>query len=202
MTWLLHDRVLFRTTAALVVGIVLNMLAWTIGYLVFPDGFLRGATLASRLPLEQGESLSSMFVNIFMFNLLVAGGASAVINIFRVGNLPLSYVYVWGNWMLFGLFLGTNSFDIPRAVRLAPSLVSLLRSSGFYEIGAYTIIAVSTINLFQFRQKSWLNWETTRVHTWKEISLDRWELVAILCAVLVLVAANVWEAESIASFVL
>lgn len=195
--WLIHKNVLRRGAIALTTGLVLNLLAWTLGYYLLPEGALSGATLASRLPIGNQGSVGSIFLKIFLYNFLIAGGASAAINIFRVGDLPLSYIYVWGMWILYGLFLGTNSFEIPRTIPPAPSLVMLLSSSGFYEIGAYTLIAASTINLFQYRQVSWTNWKTDRVRDWEDIHLNRREIFTILLAVLILVGANLQEAVSI-----
>jgi hypothetical protein len=197
MKWLIHKHIFFRAVAALAGGVFIIFLAWSIAYFLLPEGALSGATLASRLPIGNQGSLGSIFLKIFLYNLLIAGGASAAINLIRVGNLPLGYIYVWGNWALYGLFLGTNSFEIPHTITPGPSLITLLNSSGFYEIGAYTLIAASTINLYQYRQVSWTEWRTERVRAWKDIHFKRWEIAAILLAVMILVGANLQEAVNI-----
>lgn len=198
MTWLTDDRLLLRFSIALLTGVGVNLIAWTIGYLLLPQGALGGATLATLLPIGETGGAGRILLEIFLFNLLVAGGASAAANLFRVGQLPLGYIYAWGNWALFGLFLGTDSFEVVGRGKLAPSLIQLLGSKGFYEISAYTLIASATIGLFMFRQRSWLNWSTVRERSWRELHLGRDEILALILAGILLFAANLWEALDLA----
>lgn len=194
---LTSSQLLRRLLVALLIGVLLNLLAWTLGYLFLPEGFLRGKTLAGSLPIGEAGGVLRTLAEIFLFNLLVGGGAAAAANLFRVGNLPLGYVYAWGNWVLFGLFLGTDSFTLARGARQVPSLLNLLRSSGLYEIGAYTLIAAATVNLFLYRQKSWLNWHTEKERDWGDVRLTRREIAGLLSAVALLLGANLVEAFSI-----
>lgn len=200
-TWLTLFPTGHRFALALLIGVLLNLLAWTAGYYFLAEGALQGATLAGNLPIGEQGGPARIFLEIFLFNLLVAGGVTAVANIFRVGNLPLGYVYVWGNWVLFGLFLGTDSFTIAGRGRLAPSVLRLLQSKGFYEISAYTIIAAATVGFFLYRQRSWLDWYTEKVRSRRDIRLKWSETLALLLAILLLLGANLWEAVGIARLV-
>jgi hypothetical protein len=198
VTWLTDDRLLLRFSTALLIGVAVNLIAWTLGYVFLPQGTLSGATLATRLPIGETGGAGRIFLEIFLFNLLAAGGASAAANLFRVGQLPLGYIYAWGNWALFGLFLGTDSFEVVGRGKLAPSLIQLLGSKGFYEISAYTLIASATISLFIFRQRSWLDWSTVKERSWRELRLGRAEILALISAGILLFAANLWEALDLA----
>jgi len=186
-----------RAILALSIGVLLNLAAWIVAFLLLPEGLLRGKTLAGSLPIGEAGGLWRTLAEIFLYNLLIAGGLTAVANLFRVGHLSLGYVYAWGSWILLGLFLGTDSFSLPRGAKLSPSLLHLLQSSGFYEIAAYTIIAAATVNLFLFRQKSWLNWHTEKVRDWRDVRLNRREVGMVLAAVLLLFLANLNETFSI-----
>lgn len=191
------QALLRRAILALSIGVLLNMAAWTLAFLFLPEGLLRGKTLAGRLPIGETGGLLRTLAEIFFYNLLIAGGLTAVANLFRVGDLPLGYVYAWGSWVLYGLFLGTDSFSLPRGGKLSPSLLRLAQSSGFYEIAAYTIIAAATVNLFLFRQTSWLNWHTQKVRDWRDVRLNRREVGLAVAALFLLFLANLNEAFSI-----
>lgn len=201
MSWLTDDRLLLRFLTALLIGVGVNLIAWTVGYILLPQGALSGVTLATRLPIGDSGGVVRILLEILLFNVVVAGGASTAANLFRVGQLPLGYVYAWGNWGLFGLFLGTDSFELAGRGKLAPSVIQLLGSKGFYEISAYTLIASATIGLFIFRQRSWVDWSTVRERSWRDLRLGRGEILALIMAGLLLFAANLWEALDVAAAV-
>lgn len=195
---ILIGEALFRRAAlALALGVLFNLIAWTVAFLLLPEGLLRGKTLAGSLPIGETGGMLRTLSEVFLYNLLIAGGLTAVANLFRVGHLSLGYVYAWGSWILYGLFLGTDSFSLPQGAKLSPSLLHLLQGSGFYEIAAYTLIAAATVNLFLFQQKSWLNWHTEKVHEWQDVHLNRREIGMVLAAVLLLLLANLNESYSI-----
>lgn len=171
------------------------MAAWTLGYLLLPAEALKGIFLSSRLPVV-GASEESTLVRIVGVNLLLGFGVTAAANLFRVGRLPLGYVPPLFHWTAFGLFHGTGSFSVATAPR-PPSLLRLVASRGCWEILAYTIVAAATVDLFLFRQRSWLDWSTRRERSLADVSLSWRECTAIAVAFVLLVAANWTEARSL-----
>lgn len=119
--------------------------------------------------------------------MLVAGGLIVGANLFRVGRLPLGYVPVLAHWSLFGLLLGTGSFEAAGAP-VRPSPWALLGTVGFVEISAYTFLAAATTGLFLFRQRSWTDWTTTRERPLRSLRLSACELVTVGVAVVMVLA--------------
>lgn len=194
--WFLSPRVSQRFVAVWAIGVFLNLTAWTLAYLFLPEGILRQVFPVADIPLET-SSLWSVFFRIFAYNLLIAGGLIALANLFRVGEFPLGYVVALSHWILFGLFLGTNSFTIAHGSKLPPAPLLLITRSGFYEISAYSMIAAATTGLFIYHQSSWLNWRTEKQRDWKQIYISMGERVMLLAAVVILIASNLYEAISI-----
>ncbi|UCC65191.1 MAG: hypothetical protein JSV36_09220, partial [Anaerolineae bacterium] len=78
--------------------------------------------------------------------------------------------------------------------RFAPSLTIVLNRSGAFEITAYIAIAAATRGLTIWRQRSWLDWHSEQVGSWRAWQLNRAEIAVIVGAVLLLAAANYREA--------
>lgn len=91
----------------------------------------------------------------------------------------MGYLLVYIHWTGFGLFLGTNSFDIDQGTKIAPSLVHLLNSAGLFEITGFTFIAAATINLYMFKQKTFLQVSAEKVNRWDLKRLKRKEIVSL-----------------------
>lgn len=193
---LLSERLSKRLFSLWVVGIGLNMAAWTVGFYLLPEGALQGIFPGGELISSDGD-LGQTILTILLYNVLIAGGLVLTANLFRVGWLPLGYVPALAHWMLFGLFLGTNSFDMAKEATLVPSLTHLVGRIGFVEISAYTFIAAASINLFLYRQRSWLDTTTEKVRAWHQLRLSRCEMIAIGVGVILIVLGAYRESLSI-----
>ncbi len=136
-------------------------ISWTLSYILLPEGFLRGKTLAGLLNPRR-DSPAAMFVHVGLWNLLFGYGGVIYMNRFRVDGLPAGYVITWMFWAFYGLLLGTNSFAFPGPAKYAPSFTLLWGRSGFFEISAYTLAAAATARWCLDpikRSKAWLSVE-------------------------------------------
>jgi len=194
--WLKSQRVLVRLAVLWLICALLFTIAWTASYYLLPEGVLRGKLLGGRLPVETPRVMTT-FVRIFMVNLLAGCGIVTLGNLSRVGDMPLGYPIVMVHSVLYGVLLGTNSFGIPAPARFAPSLTTVLERSGAFEITAYIAIATAMRGLAIWRQRSWLDWHSERVGSWRKWRLDRAEVAVVVGAILLLAAANYREALQI-----
>lgn len=194
--WLKSERVLVRLAALWLICALLFTIAWMTSYHLLPEGILRGKLLGGRLPVDTPQVMST-FVRIFMVNLLAGCGIVTLGNLFRVGDTPLGYPIVMVHSVLYALLLGTNSFGIPAPARFAPSLRTVLTRSGAFEITAYIAIAAATRGLAIWRQRSWLDWHSEQVGSWRQWRLNRAEVAVVVGAIMLLAAANYREALQI-----
>lgn len=194
--WLKSERALVRLVALWLICALLFTIAWTLSYYLLPEGILRGRLLAGRIPVETHQVLTT-FLRVFAVNLLIACGLVVLSNLFRVGDTPLGYLVVMAHSILYAILLGTNSFGIPAPTRFAPSLRTVLARSGGFEITAYIAIAVATRELVMWQQRSWLDWHSEQVGSWRKWRLNRAEVALIVGAILLLAAANYREAVQI-----
>lgn len=194
--WLKSERALVRLVALWLICALLFTIAWTMSYYLLPEGILRGRLLAGRIPVETPQVLTT-FLRVFAVNLLIACGLVVLSNLFRVGDTPLGYLVVMGHSIVYAMLLGTNSFGMPAPQRFAPSLRTVLARSGGFEITAYIAIAVATRELVMWQQRSWLDWHSEQVGSWRKWRLNRAEVALIVGAILLLAAANYREAVQI-----
>ena len=138
-----NERILVRIISLWLIGLAVLFVAWTVSYVSLPEGSMRGTVIVSYIPLKVAEVYFT-FIRIFLYNLLVAVGSLILANLIKVKGYPLGYLVLFYHWVLYGAFLGTNSFMIPTVTRLFPSLETLFRGSGIYEITSYTLIAAAT----------------------------------------------------------
>jgi len=108
--------------------------------------------------------------------------------------MSLGCFTVMGHSVMYAILLGTNSFGILAPARFALSLATVLNRSGAFEITAYIAIAATTRGLAIWRQRSWLDWHSEQVGSWREWRLNRAEIAVIVGAILLLAAANYREA--------
>ena len=196
LRWLKSDKVLVRLAALWLICAVLFTIAWTTSYHLLPEGVLRGRLLGARMPIETPEVMTT-FLRIFMVNLLAGCGIVTLGNLFRVGDTPLGYSVPLVHSVVYGVLLGTNSFGMPAAGPLAPSLTTLLGRSGAFEITAYIAIAAATTGLAIWRQRSVLDRHSEQVGSWRRWRLSRLEMAVVIGAVVLLAAANYREASQI-----
>ena len=118
---------------------------------------------------------------IVMWNL---GGLLVIvlINFIRyLDRFPLGYVTPLGLIALYAVFLGTNSFSIPLAEPMAPSLAVFGRV-GPYEMTAFILMAVATYN----QSRIALTEEIHRISPVPRLSLEQWVGIEIAIALIIL----------------
>ena len=196
MKLLTHNKVYIRFLTIWLLCLILFFLGWFIGFHFLPEGILANKLPSAGIGLG-GGGFNLIFIKIFFFNLLVAGGMLTFANLFQVGRLPLGYIPIVAQWIGFGIFLGTNSFSVPMIGRANPSLRLFISSPGAFELTALTLLVASTAGIGIFRQATWLGVKTYKLKKFSEIHLGMSELVMILLAVLLLFIGNWKEASSI-----
>lgn len=192
---LYHPRLPVRIVSLVALGAALHMLAWSLGYHLLPPEALKGAFLASKVPVVGGSEGETLF-RIVVANLFLGFGLTAAANVFRIGRFPLGYLPPLFHWSAYGLVNGTGSFVVDTPP-LAPSPWGLIRNRGSWEILAYTVVAAATIGLFMYRQHTLLTLTARKERSLSEVSLSRSEWMAVAAAFALLVAANWTEARSL-----
>lgn len=175
---LLHSRsLLVRFSTAVVLGLAAMFMAWAVGYLFLPEGMLRGKTAAGAVS-EHASGLST-FVLALVWNGAVAFVVVPLVSLLAVRHLSLGYVLVIGHYALFGVFLGTNSFAIPKDSPAPPSL-SVFLGTGPWEIGAYLLVASALAQQYRFNQIRWLGIRVERIRTTRpRLALGEWLAIAM-----------------------
>jgi len=162
-------------------------------------GLLRGRNAGV---LVTGDDAASSIIiewaRIAAFNLVILLLFYVGANVIRFSNgVPLGYSTVIGMQAYFGIITGTNSFTMPGDGKIAPSFYWLV-TPGFYELGAYALAAAATYDISRWQDVK-IDGKTRAVRVqpseggWRNPQV-RWGLAV---AVLVLVAANGWEASDI-----
>lgn len=187
-----HDRLAVRVAGAVGVGYALFFLAWSIGYSVLPEGVLRGQ-LSGGLPMVTSSPLM-LAVQIVGFNLLVPGLVLVLLSRMQVGRFSLGYNVPFANMVLYGLWLGTNSFQVPMPERMEPTLTVFWQRSGPYEMLAFTLMAAVLARSARVRQVSFWSGPTVPVPPAERGTLGLPEYIVLALALAMLVAANVVEA--------
>ena len=175
-----------RFSTALGLGLAAMFLTWTVGYLFLPEGMLRGKTAAGAVS-EHAGGLST-FVLALAWNGAVAFVVVPLVSFLAVRHLSLGYVLAIGHYALFGVFLGTNSFAIPKDSPVPPSL-SVFSGTGPWEIGAYLLVASALARQYRFNQIRWLGIQVERTRTRRKLGLGEW--LAIVMAALT-ISTTAW----------
>lgn len=173
-------------------------LAWTVSYLLLPQGALRGK-LPGTVLLGEDIDVLSTFLKILLFNFLIGGIVFSLCNLFRVGDVPLGYVAIWLDILVFGLLKGTNSFIYPYDTMLA-SFIGFLRT-GLWEFSAYILMTCSTVNFAIYRQESWLSGKVTRIKQWQDVKLSKTEKGTYVIGVAILAFSAFLESLAIFSII-
>jgi uncharacterized membrane protein SpoIIM required for sporulation len=169
-----------------------------LSYYLLPEGVLRGKhPIISALKFSPNLWVSTL--QIFGYNLIptfLIIGASLLAQQSRQSKdrfVPIGYTAFWGLTVMFGVIVGTWSFDIvtaaPPLLNRIVRLFDVVHHSGFLEFSAYLLAAVTAyrITLWYSDRKSII-----RTRKWREIRLTGPEkilfglsLVLLLCAALV-----------------
>jgi len=199
--FLCDERLWVRWLALSGVAALLFITAWALSYRLLPEGILRGRTAASMLA---GETAAATFLvewgRIFAVNLVMGSLILAANRVLRFNGFALGYLIplVWS--VIYGITLGTNSFAIPLAQRLAPSF-AVLERAGVYEILAYLLASVATYRWPLYESPQLFVTNVTPVMPRPSLSLPRAERLGLLVAVIILALANAWEAYAIVNLI-
>jgi len=199
MKVLTDKNLAIRISSLWLTGLSLLFIAWTLSYIGLPEGSVRGGVVVAYIPLIT-EEVNSTFIRIFTYNLLLATASILIANLITIKTFPLGYLPLFYHWTLYGVFLGTNSFMIPSATKLIPSLITLFRGSGIYEVTSYTLIAAATCNIgipIEFVTKMESRKGVITVLKSRYSRLTRWERVTMLAAIVLLMISNYLEAWQI-----
>ena len=132
------------------IGAILFTVVLYLSYYFLPEGILQGKTgSAIMVGSDAAPTMLEEWGTIVMWN-LGALFLIVLINFIRyLDRFPLGYINPLGMITQYAVFRGTNSFSIPMAEPMAPSLAVFGRG-GPYEMMAFILIAVATYNQSRF----------------------------------------------------
>lgn len=198
--YLMHEKLIIRFAALLVVVLLLFFGSWTLSYFFLPEGLLRGQNIAQVLAGDDlaGNSVWLEWLRIFLINL----GAMVILIIapnylrtekdYTLGYNTLSLLTIY-----LGIVIGTNSFSIAMEGRMAPS-IEILGGSGLYEIIAYVLGAAATATMSKYRLVG--TWPKQTIEKIKEPRTKaemRGMVIGLSVAIVILLVACGWEAYRI-----
>jgi len=186
--FLFNDSIIVRFISLFVIGAILFTVVWYLSYYFLPEGILQGKTgSAIIVGSDAAPTMLEEWGTIVMWNL---GGLFLVflVNLIRYRDrFPLGYITPLGLITFYAIFLGTNSFSIPMAERMAPTLAVLGRG-GPYEMTAFILMAVVTYNQSRIAL-------TQDMHSMKDIpritpvprlSLEQWAGIGLAITLILL----------------
>jgi len=179
-----------------IISLILFLISWTISYLIFPEGIIRGIGILPRMAGEAAaETLVKEFLTIVGLNSV--GWIIILIGnyILKVKNFSFGYLIpiVW--MVMYGIVLGTNSFSISIGEKMAPNL-SVIGRSGIYEIMAGCLFAVSTDFITTNYSKN-LKTSSIPIPKNKKEKIKKENVVGIIISFIILSAAALREAYMI-----
>jgi hypothetical protein len=196
---LAHRSALVRLATATTIGIVGFVIAWTVAYVVLPEGATR-FTLGLLPTLDARTDSASVAATLFIWNAGFGFGVIALASLFSLGPISLAYFAPWTWLVRFGIALGTNSFAlfVPGA-RIPPLDVrSIISHAGLPELVAYIILATVLANASLWRQRRLTDRHVVRVRQLRDIRLTRVELSLVAVAFVLLAGAALIETSHIA----
>ncbi len=194
INYLQNDRLHWRIVSGLVLGIACMYVAWGIGYWGLPEGVLRGRTGAGAVSDVLPENVGVLLLAL-IWNGVIAFVVVPLLSLLAIQRLSLGYLLALGNFALYGIFLGTNSFSNPRPQALPPNLAVFL-ATGPWEIGSYMLVAATLANRFRFRQEHWLIGKMTRVvRPDEKMSIGQW-VTLVVAVVVIIVTAWIEDARA------
>ncbi len=187
---LTSDRLLPRALSSFIVGLCTMFAAWWIAHLFLPIGLLRGSTAAATAVAATNEMLPT-FAQALLWNSAVAFILVPLVSLLSLRSLSLGHVLVWGNFALYGIFLGTNSFSVVRDRITEPHLAVFL-GTGVWEIGAYSLVAAVFATRCRWNQDGWLVGKIERTHT-QRAHLSRVEWLTLTASLMIIIATAYME---------
>lgn len=164
---LADERLPVRFILLFLLAAVLFLATWSLSYAFLPEGLLAGG---SEVRMMGQDEAASTFGRELLF--IAARNLPWVVGIALI-NLLLGYPYAcliplfWT--VYYGVILGTNSFAIPMATPMAPSL-AVLERAGPYELSAFLFAAAATYPLSHI-SLPWRQAAEEKQVSWKAIIL-------------------------------
>ena len=205
MTWslllgaLAHRSALVRLATAGAIGVIGFVAAWTVAYLVLPEGATR-FTLRLLPSLDARADSAGVAATLFIWNAAFGFGVIALASLYSVGPISLAYFAPWTWLVRFGIALGTNSFAlfVPGARTSPLDLQSIISHAGIPELIAYIVLATVLANASLWRQRRITDRNLIRVRYLRDIRLTRLELSLVAVAFVLLAGAALIETSQIA----
>ena len=188
-----------RLATAGTIGLVGFVVAWTVAYLVLPEGATR-FTLRLLPSLDARADWAGVAATLFIWNAAFGFGVIALASLYSVGSISLAYFAPWTWLVRFGIALGTNSFAlfVPGA-RIPPlDLRSIISHAGIPELIAYIVLATVLANASLWRQRRLTDRNLVRIRHLRDIRLTRLELSLVGVAFVLLAGAALIETSQIA----
>ena len=196
---LAHRSALVRLAAAAAIGVSAFALAWTVAYVVLPEGATR-FTLGILPTLDARADSAGVAATLFIWNAAFGFGVIALASLYSIGPISLAYFAPWTWFVRFGIALGTNSFAlfVPGA-RIPPfDLRSIISHAGIPELVAYIVLATVLANASLWRQRRITDRHLVRIRHLRDIRLTRVELSLVVVAFALLAGAALLETSQIA----
>jgi hypothetical protein len=188
-----------RLATAATIGITGFVVAWTVAYVVLPEGATR-FTLGLLPNLDARTDSAGVAATLFIWNAAFGFGVIALASLYSVGPISLAYFAPWTWLVRFGIALGTNSFAlfVPGA-RIPPlDIRSIVSHAGIPELIAYIVLATVLANASLWRQRRITDRHLVRIRHLREIRLTRVELSLVVVAFALLAGAALMETSQIA----
>jgi len=188
-----------RLTSAAAIGVVGFVVAWTVAYVVLPEGATR-FTLGILPTLDARADSAGVAATLFIWNAAFGFGVIALASLYSIGPISLAYFAPWTWLVRFGIALGTNSFAlfVPGA-RVPPlDIRSIVSHAGIPELIAYIVLATVLANASLWRQRRITDRHLVRVRHLRDIRLTRMELSLVVVAFALLAGAALLETSQIA----
>jgi hypothetical protein len=196
---LAHRSAVVRLATAAMIGVVAFVAAWTVAYVVLPEGATR-FTLGILPTLDARGDSTGVAVTLFVWNAAFGFGVIALASLYSIGPVSLAYFAPWTWLVRFGIALGTNSFAlfVPGS-RIPPlDIRSIVSHAGIPELIAYIVLATVLANASLWRQRRITDRHLVRVRRLRDIRLTRVELSFVVLAFLLLAGAALMETSQIA----
>jgi len=188
-----------RLATAAAIGVFAFALAWTVAYVVLPEGATR-FTLGILPTLDARADSAGVAATLFIWNAAFGFGVIALASLYSIGPISLAYFAPWTWFVRFGIALGTNSFAlfVPGA-RIPPfDLRSIISHAGIPELVAYIVLATVLANASLWRQRRITDRHLVRIRHLRDIRLTRVELSLVVVAFALLAGAALLETSQIA----
>ena len=191
-----NKKVIIRFISLYCLGLIIFFISWTLAYLFFPDGILRGVGVLPRLAGDTAAgTLGIEFATIFGLN--IVGFVFILIGnyILRVNSFAFGYLVPLAWMIIYGITLGTNSFYIPLEERMAPTL-DVFSRSGLYEMMAGVLLAVATNSISVNKSEDFFS-KSEPIPKDERVPLKKEQWVAVCIAIILLAGAALREAYMI-----